>query len=675
MQRARSFSTSSGESSSPTNGVLLTTGLQPFQCPVCLRRFTRHENLKRHAVIHQSSTLDTKFSCFYCEKTFARRDLRKRHLKKQHPDRPETPTSDSQSQRRSQEPVTDNGAQPVPVPSSSLFDLVQLDDVFLPSDYNLASGVPTAIGTTGNFSQALHPNESLKEDVAATSGGAEPLDIASLIGSDDCASAAPTQVGTGGDRRPSIAHSQHSHFSGWTDRDCESAREDLISQSVVSTGVDLFFRHISGYLPFIHKSTFSAHEASEHLLMAMLSVSLQFMDEKERGTQLGRQCFLRGKRLLEVDDESRGGEQAVVRLDVIQAYILLELHAIMISSGSASSYGLRMHSKMIELARTGGLTDPYPTQAGNTGDLESLWRQSIRAESHKRTLFAAYNLDVLWYHTLSLPRTLSHLEIKHDLPCPEDIWTVTSASDWAHKTLVNKDNKTPPRYLAAVRACVTPNASLDLSSLDAHGSLMIIGFLLSSVREMSGWSTMTGKVCTERFEALHVSLLGFEPIIEREASSTAPMSVLLQAAWHTAIIELLLWSPSHTNGVVERSLDAAMAASARLSNSLSTLSSPLVASSVERHLQWFLTYLDTATPETEAPWMPIFAYKAVLITWQLVRTGCLEPLRILGVADADAMLGWIKEVFGRRKHWVVGRTVVASLCELDTISDQMMCCM
>ncbi|OCF33937.1 hypothetical protein I316_04283 [Kwoniella heveanensis BCC8398] len=666
MQRTRSYSTtSSGESSSPTNvSVLLATGLQPFQCPVCQRRFTRHENLKRHTVIHQSSGSDTKFSCFYCEKTFARRDLRKRHLKKQHPDRPETPPSDNNTQQTHQEPLVGEAVaqdpqriQPAPVSSSSLFDLVQLEDVFLP----LTSSTQSAIGTTGNFSQGLHPSEPSMED---RSGGGETFDMASLIGSDECR-----------DRRPSIAHSQNSHFSGRTDRDRESPREDVISQSVVSTGVNLFFRHVSGYLPFIHQATFSSHEAPEHLLMAMLSVSLQFLGDQERGMQMGRQCFLRGKRLLEVDDESRGGELGVVRLDVIQAYILLELHAIMISSGSESSYGLRMHSKMIELARTGGLTDPYPTQAGNTGDLDSLWRQSIRAESHKRTLFAAYNLDVLWYHTLSLPRTLSHLEIKHDLPCPEDIWTVTSASEWAHKTLVNKDNKTPPRYLTAVRACVTPNASLDVSTLDAHGSLMIIGFLLSSVREMSGWSTMTGKVCTERFEALHVSLLGFEPIIEREADSSSPMSILLQAAWHTAIIELLLWSPSHTNGVVERSLDAAMAASTRLSNSLSTLSSPLVASSVERHLQWFLTYLDTAAPETEAPWMPIFAYKAVLITWQLVRTGCLEPLRILGVADADAMLRWIKKVFDKRKHWVVGRTVIASLCELDTVSDQMMCCM
>ena len=38
------------------------------------------------------------------------------------------------------------------------------------------------------------------------------------------------------------------------------------------------------------------------------------------------------------------------------------------------------------------------------------------------------------------------------------------------------------------------------------------------------------------------------------------MSVVCEATWHMSMIELLLWSTPHTNGVVEGSLDAALAA-------------------------------------------------------------------------------------------------------------------
>ncbi|KAI3400988.1 hypothetical protein diail_1196 [Diaporthe ilicicola] len=48
----------------------------------------------------------------------------------------------------------------------------------------------------------------------------------------------------------------------------------------------------------------------------------------------------------------------------------------------------------------------------------SLWGEFIRSQSHKRTLFAVHQIDALLYQFLSIPRSLSHLEIKHELPCP-----------------------------------------------------------------------------------------------------------------------------------------------------------------------------------------------------------------------------------------------------------------
>jgi hypothetical protein len=47
---------------------------------------------------------------------------------------------------------------------------------------------------------------------------------------------------------------------------------------------------------------------------------------------------------------------------------------------------------------------------------------------------------------------------------------------------------------------MSPNPSTCSPKYDAHGGLLIILFMLSSVREQSGWSTMTGRISFERFE-------------------------------------------------------------------------------------------------------------------------------------------------------------------------------
>jgi hypothetical protein len=146
-----------------------------------------------------------------------------------------------------------------------------------------------------------------------------------------------------------------------------------------------------------------------------------------------------------------------------------------------------------------------------------------------RTLFALYALDAIWYEILSMPRSLSHLEIKHDMPCSDELWRQPSATDWAHRTLVG-DRSTPPvKYVNAVRGCMStpvpnlstfdsygpvPNLSTfdsygpvpNLSTFDSYGLYLVILFLLTGVREVSGWSTMTGRACLERFEVSQIYL-------------------------------------------------------------------------------------------------------------------------------------------------------------------------
>jgi hypothetical protein len=122
--------------------------------------------------------------------------------------------------------------------------------------------------------------------------------------------------------------------------------------------------------------------------------------------------------------------------------------------------------------------------------------------SFRRTLLTVYQVDALWYQILSIPRSLSHLEIKHDLPCPEEIWMSSSAAAWAHLRLTNQYPAASIRYSEAIRRilCLESGDLLNLPIADPYGAINIIHFLQSSIREVSGWSTMTGRVSLERFE-------------------------------------------------------------------------------------------------------------------------------------------------------------------------------
>ncbi|WVW81218.1 hypothetical protein I302_103209 [Kwoniella bestiolae CBS 10118] len=648
------------------------TPLHPFQCTVCLRRFTRHENLKRHAHRHRKPDEEVKYACTHCNKVFARSDLRRRHIRKQHPEFAPSPLPSKKSSSNvnieiTPTPITHSN---VPLPSASSDDFnggFHHPAQPFSFDFNtLESGFSAS--TSGHVEK---PNSEKAYQVPPS------FDIESLLTSrlsEATANAANSGINLSGlspdftyDRRPSTVGPRPSPPTSFN-------TEILLSQSTIERGISLYFEKIAGFFPFIHQPTFQIATTPEYLLMAMLCVSLQFIQPtpsspteavEESGHKLAKYCFYRSLRLLDAveqnEDDSRGG----LKLFMIQAYLMLEVHALCFARGSESSWGLRFHHRLTELARVGGLGDPYPPQQVDKGDLNALWRQFIKAESHKRTLYAAYHLDTLWYHTLSVPRGISHLEIKLDLPCPEAAWTVDSAAEWAFYGLVNDQMQNPTRYLNAIRICLSPDAAEKVSCLDTYGCLALILYMLSGVREMSGWSTVTGKVPIERFETLYASLVAFESIIQKE-DDTSPLFILMKATWHIAMIDLLLWSPSHTNGVVEINLEAALAAVARLSNSAITFSSSSVAATVDHHLRWFLLYLDKTQDVTmEAPWIAIYSFKAVLIAYQQVLSGNNDPLDTLGLSDSDQMLDWIKGIFEKRSYWSVGKIVLDSLGELD----------
>ncbi|KAK7733764.1 hypothetical protein SLS63_004549 [Diaporthe eres] len=604
---------------------------QPFQCPDCRTRFTRQENLKRHAALHTRSQEKVSFPCGFCRTTFSRRDLRLRHVKRKHPEQ-------------------DDGWPPKrirrtpPAPAATDLDC---------SSSEASEDAKTPSVSLSESQYSLLSQQWEKEMHLDLSDAAWNIELPCM------------------DEQARLEH-------------------DYQYRSQVVRGLDLYFVHVSHFVPFLHQPTFDATQTAPYLVLSMLCLAYQHGEDPDCGDQAGSgssislRCFHRARVLLATQEES--DDDFTHNLALVQANLLLEICAIMYLCGKDSAYGLKMHSRIISLARFSGLTQPTPPEVAATQDLEALWGEFIKAESHKRTLFAVHQIDALLYQFLSIPRSLSHLEIKHELPCPGPCWAARSAADWAYQQLVTRQAAPPVQYAEAVRRVLSPEPDLEsLPAFDPYGAINIAQFLLSSAREVSGWSTMTGRLSLERLEPLRSSLVALGPCIRppqagltpaaaagaattSSSNGPSPLAASREATWEMAMIELQIWSPSHTCGIVGGSVDAVLKESTYLASSSEILFGAETAHATQPHIDWFLRYLDaTLTPESEPPWVALYSFRAFLIAWQLVRKGVSGAMQAVGVLDGDAAgaLEWAKGAFRRRERWRLGKLIMACLEVLE----------
>jgi hypothetical protein len=700
-----------------------TTGReQPFECNVCHSRFTRHENLKRHSDLHNRAKGDTSLVCRLCRVTFSRRDLLDRHVKRKHPDQEEgrpakvarrdTLTSIGYSRKRS-DPKDGCVRQPSRSPveeqehllpqlwdagayldlehtswdMDATFELSTLDDISGPAQADAEVADLLAIADTGGSNanvadnrhgyslQRPHSSSNTFEDAAFDAP--MPPDVSSMQYNHHVPN--PT-AGRAGTSTPSPGSSSDGAIpyaglsEGLSPRDLPYIRSEWRpSEAQVARGLDIYFSRVSLFIPFLHRPTVDSTCLPLHLTLSILAIAYQYEDDPvnlaqaESGQQLSLYCFHKARVLSAAEEEIEG--DLWHNLALVQSLLLLEICAMMYICGKTSTQGMKMHSRMVSIARSSGLLRTAPPATAKTKDLESMWRETMKAESHKRTILAAHQIDALWYQFLSVPRFLSHLEVKHELPCPEDSWSACSAADWAHRRLVAPQGQ-QTQYTEAVRLFLSRSSEVDsMPPFDPYGAINIAQFLLSSAREVSGWSTMTGQVSLERFEPLRASLVALAPFICSDNQSTMQStSATCAATWEMAMIELNIWSPSHTCGIVESSLDAAISQSTYLAVSGKLSLSSDVVASIQPHLDWFLRYLGTSpTDGLEAPWLSLYAYKAFLVVWQLVGAGVPGAMHAVGVADGDAngAVAWLRGILSKRKSCRLGELIIECLDLLE----------
>lgn len=696
--------------------------LQPFQCHICGSRFTRHENLKRHAAVHSRSRAGASLPCDFCQTTFSRRDLRFRHMKRKHPDqlerqaangREEDPAVAGKSRDGSTLQESESfSALPSEIPfglqpQRSLKDVEgemnnwvgrmdlpqtqpqldhdETDHLSLSHIINPSTSIPTrSEEATHNFKSGLIQQPSTSELRHIDPFGQEtvgfeqslllePSSFDTTYHFDDQIHPDSQSVSTaeslnGGSPASYIP-------DGLCSKDVSYLRDDWFpSPSQSAKGYHLYFSHISHFVPFLHRPTFDATETARHLGLSMLSLAYQHGEDPDCGEEAGsgaslsQRCFHRA-RVVAAFQEERVGDLAHT-ITLVQAYWLLQVYVMMYRCGADSVYGHKMHSRMISLTRFGGLTQPIPVDSSTTEDLDDLWREFIKAESHKRTLLAVHQIDALWYQLFSIPRSLSHLEIKHDLPCREDCWTAFSSALWAHRQLAARHSNPLVPYSDVVRVFLSPDPDIgSLPEFDLYGAINIAQFLLSSAREVSGWSTMTGRLSLERFEPLRSSLVALERLIRPQAETAkSTHAASCEATWKMAMLELLVWSPSHTAGIVGGSVDAFLTQSTYLASSSQSMLEESTKIAVQPHIDWFLRYLNTTpTFDSEPPWLILYAYKAFLIAWQLLREGLPGAMQVVGVRDGDVRgaITWARKAFQRTHRQQLSKLIASCLTMLD----------
>lgn len=275
------------------------------------------ENLKRHLLSHRASASSTKHPCFYCDRLFSRRDLRKRHIKKQHPQCELDPECNVEA--GSSLPTTEVSTKASDSQTARQDIVTSPDVVSGPSDVN--QSYPQTPSPSGD--------DLVNRETRPHAGPVFNMDPS------DSVYLSPTN---GTQRQVEVGTTEEIiHTPG------------LFSAPLVERGCELYFRHVSPFLAFIHQPTFDFTDLPEALLMGMLSVGLQFETDEALASDAPAQAFGRGRELLSQTEVS---EEPLFAKNIytIQAYLLLEMYAALYSGGQDTTVGLQMHHKSVEVS-------------------------------------------------------------------------------------------------------------------------------------------------------------------------------------------------------------------------------------------------------------------------------------------------------------------------------------
>ncbi|EGV64793.1 hypothetical protein PSN45_005145 [Yamadazyma tenuis] len=317
-------------------------------------------------------------------------------------------------------------------------------------------------------------------------------------------------------------------------------------------------------------------------------------------------------------------------LSEVQAILLASFTGIYSGGDSWFTKSFSSHSRLVNLAREMSIFQYNPLD-----NSDSDWMSFIETESNKRIAYGLYLVDALMAILLNYPPCLSHYEIKHTLPCPDEVWEAETAQEWLKLSSRLPAQRGPHFFEALQQVLMFGHISSPISSFGGLASLLAIHIMIRNMAQYAGileTSPVHSQDAFSRRSQLGSALNGLRTLIPKrnQTGKLSDMWDLFTVTWNLAYIHLHLPDTIITSGIVEVSLDETIATASALAKPQSKpppgtalLSNDFtdipyqVLSLTSSHVFYFLYTFTTELNET-SPVFTFMFYKAALVAWQIL---------------------------------------------------------
>ncbi|KAG8531642.1 uncharacterized protein KY384_003273 [Bacidia gigantensis] len=235
----------------------------------------------------------------------------------------------------------------------------------------------------------------------------------------------------------------------WGDRDADG---HVLSLRQMQLYIRSYWYHFHPQMPILHKPTFSANEAKELLLIAVIAIGASCLDKMhgadvtEAGADLANflAWHLRGEVFKHKDFSPPA------QLWIFQTLLLLEVYEKMYSTRTLHERAHIHHGTTLTLMRRGSsligrspLDSPPTENAASENSVdhtttmnntpEQWWNHWVTNEATRRVAFAAFIIDSIHATMFGHQATMVAHEMKLALPCDESLWSAGTSAEVAKK--------------------------------------------------------------------------------------------------------------------------------------------------------------------------------------------------------------------------------------------------
>lgn len=406
-----------------------------------------------------------------------------------------------------------------------------------------------------------------------------------------------------------------------------------------------FWEQFHPTFPILHRRTFKVPQYFEDNVLIHIMCSIGAKYVKGRNS-FSDDCFTYcvdyfDRILSSLDPQS-------VSIDIFQAGLIAGYSGLFWGKSGWYKWASGFIYQLMLIARESGMFQhaPIAAEAAKTN-----WQLFLTLELSRRSSYALFFIDGQMCTLLNNPPKMSHYEIKHVLPCHEDLWEASELEWQEISKNLSKDNKITEygleimkgspgvHFLEALQqTLICGSAPPQTSSFGGMIILLAIHIMIRNMTQFAGILETCYALAQDPFSRrsqLGNALDGLRFLIPRRKSEDGhhmkEMWGLFEATLNLALIHLHIPDTAITSGIVEPDLGSTIATAAALTqpqsiippgtaflgNELSKFPYETLAL-VTGHISYFMKTFNPEFHETN-PLLTYMFYKVSLVTWLVLR--------------------------------------------------------